>query len=465
MSSGWLRTAFLLAAGLYVLAGVLAVAFLSIDVPFADAWRHYARLLESPFARGVLAADNGHIEVFANLVRWISLHWLGGSEWMQTLVGLALALATFALLLDIVRRDPQLSPLARAAAGLVLALGVFWLGNARALLHDNDALHVYSTLSCLALAIRLSIANDESPTATRVVAAAVCCAGAAFSFGSGIAAFAAVMALSFVQRAPLRHVAIVAAGAALTLLSYVWIAGGGDAIAWRPLDQLTDFLRVLAAPLMYLVWPVVDPAAASALPHPLDALALPLARWWTQTFGDARASACPFALAGAVFVTVLMAMTWLRRGTMNRSERVGVALAWFGVAAAVLVGVVRVSYFDVHPDQASSPRYLPWSSLAWAGLLLVLVARPRARAFTWGATIGVSVCALAAEAGMAMAMQHQRLDARATAAAAASGAPMPQGVVSENDPKDVAAGAAALRRAGIGMFAPDAGQQTAPEGK
>ena len=68
LSRNWIARAIATAAVAYIAAALAAAWAWSPRVPYADAWRHYARLIDEPFAQGVLTADNGHPEVFANLV-------------------------------------------------------------------------------------------------------------------------------------------------------------------------------------------------------------------------------------------------------------------------------------------------------------------------------------------------------------------------------------------------------------
>lgn len=80
---------------------------LSLRVPYADEWQHYARLLSEPFPASVLAAENGHVEVFANLVRLASLRWMSGDENVQIWIGLLLALACFGAFVSFAWRDGE----------------------------------------------------------------------------------------------------------------------------------------------------------------------------------------------------------------------------------------------------------------------------------------------------------------------------------------------------------------------
>jgi hypothetical protein len=454
----WIVRCFIAAACAYVVAAVVAVIAVSPRVPFADAWRHYARLLDTPFPASVFVADNGHPEVFANLVRLASLQWLRGDDDVQIGIGLALALASLGVLLGIVWRTRELPSSTRAVAAFVLSLGVFWLGNARVLLHDSESLHAYSVLLCLASAIALTLNQhtQSSGSLARVGAATVLCFSASFNFGSGVASFAMLLALLFMQRASLRSFLVVAAGLLLTLLCYRLLDGGSGA-SWslHPVEQTGLALRWLAAPLIYLFWPFVDPVAAAALPHPFDGVGA-IARAWTRLFGDVHGSAVPQMVAGLGLVFMVTRATLRvrrQRGESNDIERLGLALAWFGMGIAGLIALTRLDYFADHPLQLYAPRYLPWSNLAWAGLLTAAVAKRGSSRMSFVLVATVGVLALAAEGGMLKVMQHQREDAEDTALAAVVGVWPDESGRSENDPRDTRAGADALRRVAAGPFA------------
>jgi hypothetical protein len=411
---------------LYLVAAFAATVLLSPRVPYADAWQHYATLLSRPFPASVFAADNGHPELFANLVRLASLRWMGGSEVPQIAIGFALALAGVAILAAMLRRPPRLPPVQRAAISCVLVLGVFWLGNGRALLHDNEALHVYSVFACLFAAVALLLRGtlDTPPPTARVTAAAALCAACALNFGSGTAAFVAVAAVLFVRRAA-RHVWLILAGVLVAVLGlYRMLPGSaGVPLAFHPVAQAGLALHWMASPLVYLLWPLLDPSAASALPAPLAALA-GVAHAWTAVAGDVHASVLPQALAGAAFTALLLAFTLRARrdpAALHPVGCAGLALAWFGLGVAGLVALTRYEYFLAHADQIQAPRYLPWSSIAWAGLLVAALGRRTSGRRALAIAALVPLLALAAEGGMAMAMKHQRTVAEDVALAAVVG--------------------------------------------
>lgn len=440
----------------YVAAALVAAWLWSPRVPYADAWRHYARLINTSFASGVLAADNGHPEVFANVVRWISLHEWNGNEDVQIVVGLFLAVATLVTLLRVIWTSDDLSPSQRAGATFAMTLGVFWLGNARALLHDNETLDVYSVLLCVALAL----ASWGAPFARHsplksTIGATILCSIAAFNFGSGIASFGALFAVLFISRDSWKQWAVVGAGLIITLCAYHLLAGSIALPPLRPVEQCITALRWLAAPLIYLFWPFVDTQVAAMVPAPLDHIDL-VARAWTGVFGDIRTSVFPQATCGALFVFGVLCTTLrARRDPVSTcaTYTLGLALAWFGVCVSALIALTRVDYFTAFPSQVYAPRYLPWSSLAWAGWLVALVARRGRPRWILAVVACVGGLALSAEFGMTLAMRHQLEVANDTALAAVVGVELDNAQTGESQPGDVREGAAAMRRLGAGPFA------------
>ncbi|MEO7325726.1 MAG: hypothetical protein ABIW82_12940 [Dokdonella sp.] len=455
-SPRWVARTFVIAALAYVAFAIIATIVVSPRVPFADAWRHYEHLLTVPFPGSVLAADNGHPEVFANLVRYASLHWLRGSEGMQIAIGLLLALATLGTLLQIVWRTRQVSLAGRAAAAFVLTLGVCWLGNARGLLHDYESLQIYSVLLCLAAALSLLLrAGKPAPASLlRVAAATAVCFIASFNFGSGIASFGALLVLLFVQRAPRSRFYVVVVGLVLAAVCYRLLDGSDGRLMLRAWTQADIALRWLAAPLIYLFWPFVDPGVAATLPYPLFH-AGSIARVWTAVFGNVYLNVILQAAAGAALTTTIVFATLQarrRHESTNDIVRLGLALAWFALGVAVLVALVRTSYFIALPSQVYAPQYLPWSSLAWAGLLLALVAQSPSRA-RLVVVAAVGLFSLAAELAMTQVMRDKRNDAEETALAAVVGVWPEADGRSENDPRETRAAAHALQHAQVGPFA------------
>jgi hypothetical protein len=212
-------------------------------------------------------------------------------------------------------------------------------------------------------------------------------------------------------------------------------------------------LQSLGAPFVYLFWPLLDPAAAAAVPAPLRTLAQSAAGLWIQGFGDIRRSVFPQAAIGAAMLGLTMWLTWrAARQPARRGLRLGIALAWFGVACAVLIGLARRGYFIAHPEQIYALRYLPWSSLAWGGLLLAGVMQVRARAAIV-LTLLLPMLALPSEFGMLVLARKVQDVAEDTAIGAAVGV-LPAGdVLGETDIDDLRSALPALYDAHTAIFA------------
>src|SRR3546814_531849 len=151
----------------------------------------------------ILAPDNGHHELLPNAVRVLELNAFAAQQWLQVVVGIALALATVLVFARGIRGIADSR--AKAAALLALVLGVSWLGNIRALAHGNESVHAYWVTLFLAIGLHaLSKARTGRGGIVDAALAAACGLAAAFSFGSGIACFVAFAALLLLRRAPRR---------------------------------------------------------------------------------------------------------------------------------------------------------------------------------------------------------------------------------------------------------------------
>lgn len=388
-AAAWPAVAWLFAA-CYAAAGMAAMWLLAPRVPYADGWRHLGRYLDLPFPQDVLAADNGHVELWANLVRVAELHWFGASQWLQVAVGMVLAASTVAVAWLAVRR--LAAPAARAAGMLAVVLGVFWLGNFRALVHGNESVHAYAVTLALLAGLWCIVRRPRSPGDARAemvagALASACGMLAAFSFGSGVACFAAFGTTMLLRRSP-RGMAVLVGGLVLTMVLLRLSGGAASTPEFAPWRQLELLLRWLAAPQLLAAWVLLDPGVAAQVPAsmlraPVAAIAqaseaafgpMSLARWPHLLVGAAGLAWCAWLVAGA----------WRQgagcNGAASRTQAAlltGIGLCAFAVAVGVLVAGMRLAYFEQSPDQLLAPRYLVWSSLFWAGLLLATVARLR----------------------------------------------------------------------------------------
>ena len=154
----------------------------------------------------------------------------------------------------------------RAAAVLAMALGLFWLGNVRALGHAHDALHVYCVMLALALGLQALINAHRANEMRAAGVAAICGWFAAMSFGSGIAVFVGFAAVLVVRGSNVRGWLVLSAGLIASLLT-LGLGGGTDAaIAFAPFAQAELLLRWLAGPFVFAGWPLLDPGVAAHIP-------------------------------------------------------------------------------------------------------------------------------------------------------------------------------------------------------
>lgn len=444
----------LLAAGrvlalLYVAVGLLAMWRLSPRVPYADGWRHLGRFLGEPFPRDLLASDNGHHEVLPNVVHVLDLRLLDAGQVLQVGVGMLLVLATLLVYRRLVSNLP--TP-ARLAGLLAIVLGLFWLGNMRALGHGNESVHAYLVTLFLALGL-LALVRRTGP-AGGAVAAALCGLAASFSFGSGIASFAAFAAVLCMQRAGRPPWVVLSAGllASLLLLHLGGGTGGGARLA--PLEQLPMLLAWLAGPLLYAAWPLVDPDIAAQLPAAAGRVpAQAIAGAYHGTFGPAVAGPWPQALAGLLGLAWLGLLASAASRTRNAAAHAGVGTACFALAVGGLVVLVRLDYLLAHPGQLLAPRYLVWSSLFWAGLLLGTAACAKAGPRALAGMVLVAALLLPSQAWMGLLGARARAVAEQSALAVAVGVVPPDLALGETVFEELATALPAIRDAGVAVFA------------
>ncbi len=455
----WLVALLLLVAAAFAVAGLAAMFVLSPKVLYADPWRFIAHFLTTPWPWNVLEADNGHRELFPNLVRVLELNWLQANQWLQITVGAALASATGAALAWGIRREP-VGAATKAAALLFAVVGIFWLGNERSLAHGNESVHVYLVTLCLALGCWLLSDRSADVSPKRLAIVVLLGTVAAFSFGSGIACFAGYVMVLLLRRAPWSSVGAVAAGAVVAAALHLSLGntGLGNAGGGPSFQLVPQLLRWLSAPFVYAAWPLLDSNAAAQIPvaSARDAC-LFLARGFEGLFGPAHTAVWPNALlgiGGAFWLLQSSHATW-RRPQALRMERVALGIAWFALTVGVLVCVSRAGYFVQYPQQLVAPRYLPWSSLFWSGLAMTTVLHWRSSKPVYCVVWALLAAMLLApsQAWMAMLAYRTQSLAELNAVGAAVGVIGENAELGENVASEIVTALPLLRRSGTAMFA------------
>jgi hypothetical protein len=390
------------AALTYVVYGFAAMAQWTPLTLYADQWRQYVTFLTIDFPANVVAPDNGHRQVLPNFVAWLDIVLLGGSHVLQLAVGWASVATAIALVAAVALRDDALAIAPRAAGVFLAAFAIIWLGNARTLAHTGELMHVYLTMALtlggIVCALRAATARSHAWLAT----ALMCGFAATNTFGYGLASFVGILAALVFAHAPRRLIVIAAAGLVLAALYYFGMRGGDSVSGSLRIDPLANLLaaaRWLGGPLNYVAPYIWQEQAASLLPGVAHQPALALSAFLrTHVTGDIAAAVWPQALFGGAGIVVLLVASWrtLRAdAAASRTRLTGLAIAWFGLAAAGIIALSRLGYFVDHPDQIYADRYQPWPCLFWLGVALVALGRRSTGASAWPRALAAGALALA----------------------------------------------------------------------
>jgi hypothetical protein len=374
---------------------------LSWRQPLFDQFIQLARLLDAPLPYGFFVLDNGHALVLSNMLRWLDLRLAGGSQALLTGVGTAALIGTAVLLMREVLRQSAIAYADRTTAVLATALGLFWLGNARTLVHGNESVHVYGTMLLTVAALLLTFRAARSHASFALAGATGAALAAMYNFGSGVPAIGAVLVLGLLLGMPPRRLLWPALAGVVAFVIYLRVLPGADAVreglAFRPIDLIETIARYLATPIVngwLEIGTIGNISPAEIAERHFGASALRSAAPVAECVGIVRAGTI---VGGAGMIAALIAAVsmWRQRSTATAIEALGVGIAWFGLGVAGLVALARLDYFVQHPEQIHADRYSPWGSLFWLGLVLALLGRPqRARALRYG-TRGLVIVAAA----------------------------------------------------------------------
>lgn len=360
----------------YLISGLAVMVLLSPQLPYADSWRFLAQLIESPFPQNVLAADNGHWEIIPNLIRVADLHWFSASQSLQIFFGIVFALLTLGIFLARVYVS-QITLVTKSIVILFFVLAIFWLGNVRVLGHASEAIHAYLITACLVLGLAF-LTKDASQSISHSLNGYY--AGAlgfiaSFSFGSGIACFAAFFIVLAIQKSRCS----LWLGVSLWLLLVVIInifSGSNGHFIFSPFRQLSTLLSWISTPVIFATWPLLDPEIAAQIPvKSIQELFVGISTTIEKVFGPIAFGPWPLKLISLIALLLLLRETWLLRFKYVAISTLGVAMSWFSVVVGGLIAIGRYEYFLDHPDQVTAARYIVWSSFFWAGLVIAIISR------------------------------------------------------------------------------------------
>jgi hypothetical protein len=411
------------------------------------------------------------------MIRLLENAWLDGNQRLQLVAGGAFALAAWLVLAGVALRERTLSLPARWLVLALAACALFWLGNARMLLHGNESTQVYLIIACQVAAAALA----SRPGGGVAALAGVCLLAliATFSFGPGLAVFPAAAIVLVLQRR-WRAAAVVLAATALTLAVYLLLPGGDgvrNSLVVRPLANLHTAATWLASMWVTLLQPLIEVDAGRALPFGLYEPTRPLARLYAATLGNPWVDHGPFALLGWLSLAALAWLSWRawRLPSVARLALVGLGCAWFALGVAGIVALGRMAFFAEYPGQIFANRYVPWSCLFWFGLLAGAIGLSARAPADGGAAPGRTPRWVWLPAGVMLVMavltntSHRiwstiiQQDVRLDSAGFVSGVIDPQRALGETPVEDVMTALPAIRDAGLSAFAwPEARLQGRP---
>jgi hypothetical protein len=250
---GFMAGIFFLAAALaYFLSALCAIVNFAWRQPMFDQWRMYGNLLTLPFPGNIIHLENGHRPIVPNLVRYLELQWFAADQTLQIAVGTACAAMSVIVLAFAGWRDRSLNFAGRCAVVLVAVLTIFWLANARMLMHGNESLQVYLLILCVIIAASCAYTSAIRRTTGPMMAASVACSIAMFCFGSGVASFPALIALSILLRVRWQTLLIPIVTMVAMLLLYLYVLpddeGVRESLKLKPWQSIKTAMTWLSSP-------------------------------------------------------------------------------------------------------------------------------------------------------------------------------------------------------------------------
>jgi hypothetical protein len=351
-------------AVLYFTSGILYLCLSYWTVTEQDFWQIYQVCFYYPGIQSALFKIHNHSLFFPSFFWLADLRFFHGSQNMQFIASLFLMAVSTCLFLVPVWRDPTVDFTFKCLGTLTIICSTFWMG--RATITTSGGFNCMTSLVTLgagAAFLFLPKMRTGSPHFLRTTILLVC-AGilATFSFGSGAAVWPTLLFLGWSLRLPWRSLAILIAATIFSVLVYRVLPPPEDsADLWKSLNStpliavatLKHLCEFLGAPVFYSVtaWEGVRPSSTL-----IESSGLLL--WAGAT--------------GLVLAFIALAWRAIRRHLEgNNLEFLGLALISFNFCVSIIAVASRVERFRDIPVEAAAPRYLFWTSLFWAGLLLV----------------------------------------------------------------------------------------------
>ena len=346
---------------------ITGLAYLCLDhwsVTQQDFWRVYYICLNNSWLHSALYKFNGHSLFFPSFIWLADLRFFHGDQTVIFYASLLLLLASIGLLLASVWHDKSLDLSTRILATSIVIGFAFWMGRASITVASGFNCMASLVIFGMAWALRLLPQMGTPFQRWRLRSFLLVFAGyiASFSFATGLAIWPSLIFLAWCMRLPWRTMAILIVGAVSAALIFHFLPPMGDHSNLIPpdtplaaicLEASDDFCRLVGAPILYCT-----------------------AAWQGVQITTAITKSSAFLVStggmGVVLALVILLIYFIQRPLAGKDlEMMGLALISLNLASLFLVVAGRLVYFRENPSQIAAPRYLFWSSLFWAGLVLV----------------------------------------------------------------------------------------------
>jgi hypothetical protein len=412
-----------------------------------DFWSIYDYGLSHTWLESALHKYNDHSHFFPSLIWLANLRFFHGNQTLLFLVGSLLHIFAVILLLVPTWRDSTVGLTSRLMATLVVVVASFSMDLGE-ITESGGFTCCYSlALGGAALAFlylsELRIDSQQFWTAAVLVVSAAFLA--TFSFGSGLALWPTFLFLAWCLRLSWRSIAL------------LFVAG-----------VAANIIFVLLPPHIVSRSPIFPSSPFSvALPRLCTILGAPLfvaqSAWPLGRIGASPPESSVFSLGygsiGLVAAAAVAVVKMIRRDLgKSNLEFTGVALLIFNLVVIALVVTGRAGEFNARPQDIVSSRYMFWSLLVWAGLLIVAIHAAQARQWSrWllvFAVVAIPVFMFASHYRKGAMRRYSRWQTECGAISLLNDVRDPQIIAPlYRDPKQVYRLAAQLRARRLDMFA------------
>jgi hypothetical protein len=358
-----LQVCAVVAALFFLTTGLIYLILGRWPVTHQDFWRIYDVCLHRSWLASSLLKYNGHSHFFPSQLWLADLKFLNGRQDFLFWTGLFFQCSATILLLIPIWRDQTVSFFTKLLSFMALTVLTFWMG--RASMTASGAFNCcYSlTLSGAALSYcAIGRAQNRGTTNLALIFAAI--AGgflSSFSFGTGLATWPTLLITGYALRLPGKLLLTLAAAgcAAAAIFCFLPSREAGASILaanhWFEPSALVRlavyYFHMIGSPLMQM---------GSAWNHGA-----------TLAPGPSSILATALGAAGSATAGLIIFFKVTKRNLRYGLESTAFALMCFCLVVYCLIALARADHIREIPSELDAPRYYYWSTLFWAGLIIV----------------------------------------------------------------------------------------------